>query len=111
MIWASLSLLAGILLGVGGQLLLKSGASGESIAAQYTAPASLLGLACYFVAALCYMFSLREIPVSVAFPSVSLSYVLVVALAYWRYDEPLTWSKLAGVLFICFGVFLVARQA
>ena len=56
------------------------------------------------------MFALREIPVSVAFPSVSLSYALVVVAAYLFRDEPLGWMKIAGVLFIGAGVFLVARQ-
>jgi small multidrug resistance pump len=109
-IWFYFSLLLGILLGVGGQFLLKAGADGESLSAQYFSSQSILGLTLYFAAALCYMFALREIPVSVAFPAVSTSYVLVVVVAYWRYDEPLGWSKLAGVLLICFGVLLVARQ-
>ena len=100
-----------ILLGVVGQLLLKAGATGDSLLAQLVAPQSLLGLTFYFAAALCYMFALRKIPVSVAFPSVSLSYVLVVVAAYWLRDEPLGWAKLAGVLFICSGVFLIAYRA
>jgi small multidrug resistance pump len=109
--WFYLSLLLGILLGVAGQFLLKAGADGESLSAQYFSPEPILGLVLYAAAALCYMFALREIPVSVAFPSVSISYILVVGIAYWRYDEPLGWSKLTGVLLICAGVALVARQA
>lgn len=100
-----------ILLGVVGQLLLKAGAAGDNLVGQLLAPQSILGLAFYFAAALCYMFALRKIPVSVAFPSVSLSYVLVVVAAYWFRDEPLGWDKLAGVLLICSGVFLIAHQA
>lgn len=111
MIWFALTLTAGILLGVVGQFLLKAGAGGESLSAQYFAPQSILGLTFYFAAAICYMFALRGIPVSVAFPAVSVSYILVVGVAHWRYAEPLGWGKLAGVLLICTGVFLVARQA
>ncbi len=106
-----LSLVVGILLGVGGQFLLKAGADGETLSAQYLAPQSILGLALYSASAICYMFALRGIPLSVAFPAVSLSYILVVGIAHWRYAEPLGWSKLTGVLLICTGVFLVARQA
>ena len=94
-----------------GQFLLKAAADGESLHEQYLAPQSILGLIFYFAAALCYMFALRGIAVSVAFPAVSVSYILVVGVAYWRYDEPLGWSKLVGVLFICTGVLLVARQS
>jgi small multidrug resistance pump len=105
------ALAAAILFGVGAQTLLKSGAGGNTLLAQILAPQSIIGLALYAVAAICYMYALRQIPVSVAFPSVSLSYVLVAGAAYWFFDEPLGWSKLAGVALICAGVLLVARQA
>jgi small multidrug resistance pump len=108
---AYVALAAGILLGVVGQMLLKGGASGDTLLAQFTAPQSIGGLMFYFAAAVCYMLALRKLPVSVAFPSVSLSYVIVVGAAYWLEDEALGWGKLAGVLLICSGVFLVAREA
>jgi multidrug transporter EmrE-like cation transporter len=110
-IWFYLALLVGILLGVVGQMLLKAGAAGDSLVAQFSAPQSIIGLAFYAAAAVSYMLALRKIPVSVAFPSVSLSYVLVVGAAYWLEDEPLGWGKLVGIALICSGVFLVARQA
>jgi small multidrug resistance pump len=97
-----------ILLGVCAQILLKSGANGDTFLAQIVAPQSIMGLAMYAMAALCYMYALRKIPVSVAFPSVSLSYVLVAGVAYWFFDEPVGWSKLAGIALICTGVLLVA---
>jgi small multidrug resistance pump len=109
MMWFYVSLLVGILLGVAGQLLLKAGADGDTLLAQYVAPQSIAGLTLYFAAALCYMFALRRIPVSVAFPAVSLSYAVVVLVAHWTYGEPVGWRKAAGVLVICGGVFLVTR--
>lgn len=105
------ALAVGVLLGVGGQVLLKSGASGETLLQQFLAPQSIIGLALYFAAALCYMYALRKIPVSVAFPSVSLSYVLVALLGFWLYGEPITVSKLAGIALVCAGVFLITRAA
>lgn len=111
MTWFYVALAAGVLLGVGGQILLKSGASGETLLAQFLAPQSIIGLALYFAAALCYMYALRKIPVSVAFPSVSLSYVLVALLGFWLYGEPITLSKLAGIALVCCGVFLITRAA
>lgn len=104
------ALACAIVLGVVGQLLLKAGAGADTLIGQLVAVPSILGLAFYAAAALCYMFALREIPVSVAFPSVSLSYALVVGAAFLFSDEPLGWMKVAGVLIICAGVFLVARQ-
>jgi small multidrug resistance pump len=105
------ALAAAILFGVWAQTLLKSGANGNTFLAQISAPQSIVGLALYAVAAIGYMYALRKIPVSVAFPSVSLSYVLVAGAAYWFLDEPLGWSKLAGIALICAGVLLVVRQA
>lgn len=104
-------LAAGILLGVAGQMLLKSGAGAESLIGQFLSPHSIIGLALYFAAAVCYMFALRKLPVSVAFPAVSLSYVVVALAAYWLFDEPLGVGKLAGIALICAGVFLVVRTA
>ena len=95
--WFYLSLTFGILLGVVGQFLLKAAADADTLPEQFLAPQSILGLMFYFTAALCYMYALRGIPVSVAFPAVSLSYVLVVGVAYWRFDEPLGLGKLSGV--------------
>lgn len=100
-----------ILLGVGGQLMLKSGAAGDTLLQQFLSPQSIFGLGLYFGAALCYMFALRKIPVSVAFPSVGLSYVLVALLAFWLYGEPLTMPKLAGIALVCGGIVLITRAA
>lgn len=105
------ALAIGILLGVVGQMLLKAGASGDTLLKQFLSPQSILGLGLYFAAAVCYMYALRKLPVSVAFPSVSLSYVIVALLAYWMMGESLGPLKLAGIALICGGVFLITRQA
>lgn len=104
-------LIGGILLGVVGQMLLKSGADADSLLGQLFSPHSIIGLTFYVGAALCYMFALRKLPVSVAFPMVSMSYVLVALLAFWLFDEPLGWGKVLGIALICCGVVLVVRQA
>jgi len=101
----------GILLGVAGQVLLKAGAGGETLLQQFFSLPSMAGLVLYFAAALCYMYALRRIPVSIAFPSVSLSYVLVALLGFWLFGEAMSMPKLAGILLVCAGVFLITRSA
>lgn len=101
----------GILLGVGGQILLKSGAAGETLLKQFLSPQSIIGLGLYFAAALCYMYALRKIAVSVAFPSVALSYVLVALLGFWLFGESLSLPKVAGIALVCAGVLLITRAA
>ena len=79
-------------------------------AAGYQPPAMLaLGLFGYAVSMICWFFALRHLPLGRAYPLLSLSYVLVYALAAalpWM-QEPVTWGKTFGVLLILTGVYLV----
>jgi multidrug transporter EmrE-like cation transporter len=53
---------------------------------------------------------LSRVPVSVAYPMLSLGYVVNAALAYWLFGESLSMQKVLGIGFIIVGVFLVARS-
>src|SRR5258708_35940036 len=68
---------SGIMTGIVGQMLLKAGADAPDFVSQVLRPSTLCGLALYGSAAFLYLVALRKIPVSVAFPSVSLSYAVV----------------------------------
>lgn len=107
-----LSLAAGILLGVGAQLLLKVGATGEGdIMVQLFRPQTIIGLGLYGLAAFFYIVALRKIPVTVAFPSVSLSYAIIAILGFVVLKEPLGFAQLAGIALIMAGVVLVNYHA
>lgn len=72
-----------------------------------------VGLICYALSMLCWLFALKSIPLNKAYPLISLSYVFVYLLAVilpW-YNEPATWLKAAGVAFIILGVWLISRPA
>ena len=97
----------GILAGIAGQMLLKAGADAPTLVAQVLRPSSLLGLALYGSAAFMYMFALRKIPVSVAFPSVSLSYAIVAVLAFFLFGEPFGLKQAGGIALIMGGVMLI----
>jgi undecaprenyl phosphate-alpha-L-ara4N flippase subunit ArnE len=102
------NLVAAILLGIAGQLALKSGATESlTITAQFLNPATMVGFALYLFAAICYILALRKIPVSTAFPSVAASYAVVAALAHFLWNEPLGWPQIAGIVLICSGVLLI----
>jgi small multidrug resistance pump len=103
------ALLAAIVLGVFGQLLFKSGAmrSGDSIR-QFIDPLTVAGFAIYACSAALYVVSLRKLPLSIAFPSVSLSYVAVAIAGHVLWHEPLGWPQLAGMLLIVVGVVLLS---
>ncbi len=99
-----------VLAGIAGQMLLKAGADAPTLAAQIFRPSSLLGLAFYGSAAFMYMFALRKIPLSIAFPSVSLSYVIVAVLASFLFGEPFGLKQAGGIALIVGGVALINQH-
>ena len=58
----------------------------------------LAGLALYGSAAFLYIIALRKIPVSVAFPSVSLSYAIVAVLGHFLFGEPFGIKQIGGIV-------------
>ena len=97
----------GILAGIGGQLLLKAGADAPDFVSQVLRPSTLCGLALYGSAAFLYIVALRKIPVSVAFPSVSLSYAIVAVLGHFLFGEPFGIKQVGGLVLIMGGVVLI----
>ncbi|TWS99908.1 SMR family transporter [Reyranella sp. CPCC 100927] len=101
------ALAGGIVTGIGGQILLKAGADSETIVQQLLRPQTIVGLMLYGMAAFLYIIALRKIPVSVAFPSVSLSYAIVAVVGYLLFNEPFGLLKIAGLVLIVAGVWLI----
>ena len=97
----------GILAGIAGQMLLKAGADAPDFFSQLLRPSTLAGLALYGSAAFLYIFALRKIPVSVAFPSVSLSYAIVAVLGHFLFGEPFGIKQIGGIVLIMGGVLLI----
>jgi multidrug transporter EmrE-like cation transporter len=97
----------GIVAGIGGQMLLKAGADAPDFVSQLMRPSTSAGLALYGSAAFLYIIALRKIPVSVAFPSVSLSYALVAVLGHFLFGEPFGLKQIGGIALIMGGVVLI----
>ena len=97
----------GILAGIAGQMLLKAGSDAPDFVSQVLRPSTLCGLALYGSAAFLYMVALRKIPVSVAFPSVSLSYAIVAVLGHFLFGEPFGIKQIGGIVLIMGGVVLI----
>ena len=107
-----------ILLTVYGQLVIKwqvskamltQGSHQPSVAfviALLTAPWVLTGFAAAFVASLAWMLAMRRLPLSHAYPFMSLNFVLVLVLSSTLFGEPLTRGKVLGVAVIVLGVIL-----
>ena len=99
-------------LGVLGQLSLKAGALQDAGKGNWVPhPYIIGGLLLYFVSAAFYIYALRKIPVSVAFPSVSISYVVVAYLASVIWKEAFGWPQLVGLFAIGFGVYFLFQKS
>jgi undecaprenyl phosphate-alpha-L-ara4N flippase subunit ArnE len=99
-----------ILLGVLGQLVLKAGADGSGDGlAQFLSPWTIGGFGIYFLSAVTYILAIKKIPISLAYPSVSISYGLLAVVAHLLWNEPLGWQQFAGILLISCGIFVLFR--
>ena len=73
-------------------------------------PALWLGLVCYGISVIVWILALSRVDVSIAYPMLSIGYV-VNALAAWAlFGEALTAMRLAGIGIIIVGVVVLARS-
>ncbi len=115
-------ILTGVLLNASAQLLLKAGTNavghfefhldniipiGMKIAFQ---PFIMTGMACYAVSLVVWIMALSRVPVSLAYPMLSIGYVVNAVIAYYWLGEALSMHKMLGIGFIIVGVVLVARS-
>jgi multidrug transporter EmrE-like cation transporter len=73
-------------------------------------PHILAGLACYVVSVVVWVVALSKVPVSIAYPMLSIGYVINAIAAYYLLGESITPMRLAGIGIIIVGVFVVARS-
>lgn len=115
-------ILVGVLLNAAAQLLLKAGTNaighfdfqlgnivpiGLKVAMQ---PHIIGGLSCYVISVVIWILALSRVPVSVAYPMLSIGYVVNAFIAWQWFGEALAAQKLVGIGVIIVGVFLVARS-
>jgi len=69
------------------------------------------GLFIYVFSVMLWLLVLSRLPVSVAYPMVSIGYILNAIMAYYLFAEPLSSMRILGIFIIIAGVYLVARSA
>jgi multidrug transporter EmrE-like cation transporter len=114
--------LAGVLLNAAAQLLLKAGTNAVGhfeFSSSNLVPVGLRlafephilgGVACYVVSLVVWIMALSRVEVSIAYPMLSIGYVINAVAAWYLFGESLTALRMAGIGFIVVGVFLVARS-
>lgn len=99
-----------------GQILLKKGVSASPL--QFTAPSIIktifnpyvfLGYVTYFISSILGLFVLKKFPLSVAFPSMSVTYVIILIVSVLFFQEKLTMSKILAIVAIIGGVGMLLR--
>jgi multidrug transporter EmrE-like cation transporter len=114
--------LTGVLLNAFAQLLLKMGTNraghldfaiasawqtGIKIVSQWP---FMLGFAFYGISVVVWIAALARVPVTVAYPMLSIGYIVNAIIARYWLGEQLTGTGWTGIAFICVGVYLVARH-
>src|SRR5690242_11861493 len=102
--------LLSVLLSSGSQVLLKRGMISapvraalanheqlKTVLAIATAPSILVGLICFGLSAIVWLFVLARIPLSSAYPFVALGIVVTVVAGWLLFSEALSLAKLIGV--------------
>lgn len=116
-------ILAGVILNAAGQLLLKAGTNavghfdfhlgnvlpiGLKLAFN---PFILSGMAAYGVSLVVWIMALSRVPVSIAYPMLSIGYVINAFIAWHWFGEALGAQKLLGIGCIVLGVYVITRSA
>jgi len=123
MTWAAFGLvLTGVLLNAVAQLALKAsvantGSIGLDLQSLLASAGSLalnawlwLGLACYVVSVVVWILALSRVDVSIAYPMLSIGYVVNAIAAWQLLGESLGPGRIAGIGIIIVGVFVLARS-
>ena len=115
-------LMTGVLLNAGAQLLLKAGTNVLGVITltretwldtfwrMATQGYFVVGVACYMVSLVVWIMGLSRVPVSVAYPMLSLGYIINAVAAHYLFGETVSMSRWLGIGFIIVGVWLVARS-
>jgi len=115
-------ILIGVLLNAGAQLLLKAGTNaighfefsrdnivpvGWQLA---TEPHIMGGLSFYVISVVVWIMALSRVEVSIAYPMLSIGYVVNAMAAWWLFGEAVSPMRLAGIGVIIIGVYIVSRS-
>lgn len=114
-------ILAGVLLNATAQLLLKAGTNaighfefsaanilpiGWKLATEWHIVTALF---CYGISVIVWILALSRVPVSIAFPMLSMAYVVNAVAAWYLLGEAFNPTKLAGMGVIILGVIIISR--
>jgi len=123
MTWGAFSLvMTGVLLNAVAQLALKASVSETGVInldmqSLFTTAGSLvsnlwlwLGLICYAISVVVWLLALSRVDVSIAYPMLSVGYIVNAVAAWQLFGEPMNIGKVVGIGIIILGVYVLARS-
>ena len=123
MTWAAFALvMTGVLLNAVAQLALKASVSDTGIISLdmqslLSSAGSLatnlwlwMGLICYAISVVVWILALSRVDVSIAYPMLSVGYVVNAIAASHLFNEPMGIGKVVGIGVIMLGVYILARS-
>ena len=123
MTWGAFALvLTGVLLNAVAQLALKASVSETGVInldfqSLLTSAGGLAanlwlwaGLACYAVSVVVWILALSRVDVSIAYPMLSIGYIVNAVAAWQLFGEPMSIGKVTGIGIIIVGVYVLARS-
>jgi multidrug transporter EmrE-like cation transporter len=123
MTWAAFALvMTGVLLNAIAQLALKASVSDTGVInldlhSLLSSAGSLatnlwlwVGLICYAISVVVWILALSRVDVSIAYPMLSIGYILNAVAASHLFNEPMGVGKVIGIGVIILGVYILARS-
>jgi len=123
MTWAAFALvMTGVLLNAIAQLALKASVSDTGIInldmqSLLSSAGSLatnlwlwVGLICYAISVVVWILALSRVDVSIAYPMLSIGYIVNAVAASQLFNEPMGLGKVIGIGIIMLGVYVLARS-
>lgn len=111
----------GVMLNAAAQILMKAGTNAVGhfeFSAANILPIGLklatewhivTALFCYALSVVVWILALSRVPVSIAFPMLSMAYIVNAVAAYYLLGEPFSSTKLLGMGVIIIGVIILSR--
>ena len=111
----------GVMLNAAAQILMKAGTNaighfefsaanilpiGWKLATEWHIVTALF---CYALSVVVWIMALSRVPVSIAFPMLSMAYIVNAVAAYYLLGEPFSSTKLLGMGVIIVGVIIISR--
>jgi drug/metabolite transporter (DMT)-like permease len=112
-------IMVNVILAVAGQTLIKLGVQkigvftampiSQFIFKSFLSPLVLGGLFLHVLSAVTWFMVLSKTELSIAYPALSLGYILILFIGYFFLHEPLTLAKFVGVMLISLGTYIIFK--